>query len=81
MRTVTRAMMAKAKGKKAAPKPEGPGAAGSKKMIAGLKAGPEFEAWLHRFAKAQRDTLSALIEKALIAYAKAEGFNEEPPER
>ena len=45
-----------------------------------LRSMPEWKAWLHRFADAQRKDVSDLIDEALLRMARAEGF-ELPPKR
>ena len=39
-----------------------------------------YKAWVTRFAEAERSDMSDLIDDALVAYAKARGF-EAPPKR
>jgi hypothetical protein len=37
--------------------------------------------WLDKLARANRSSLSGLMDQALVAYARTIGFTEEPPER
>jgi hypothetical protein len=52
-----------------------------KRVLAAFKGSEEFAAWLERFVAHKRLPVSILIEHALIAFAKQEGFDEAPPER
>jgi hypothetical protein len=67
-------MMAKRPSKPAASK-------GARVTILGLKGSPEFAAWAERLSKHLRLHLTTIAEHALIEYARARGFEEEPPER
>jgi hypothetical protein len=49
--------------------------------ITSLRGSREFQRWLEGFAKHERDTYASLIEKALVHYAKARGYEPEAPER
>ncbi len=72
--------MAKAKGKPKGrgrpPKPEGP-----KRTLASFKGSPEFAEWLDGLTAHARLTVSAIMEHALIDYAKKVGYDADPPER
>ncbi len=52
-----------------------------KKVIVTVKGSDEFEDWFLRLAGFLRLPKSTLIEHALVAFASAEGFDEQPPER
>lgn len=71
--------------KKAAPKPKPgrgrpPAPGGKKKHILGLRGAEDYKDWLARFAAHERSDMSDLVDDALVAYAKARGF-EVPPKR
>lgn len=68
--------MAKARKHRAGGKAPGP-----RKVIAQLKASEEFGAWFDRMLVALRLPAPVVLEHALIAYAKAHGFDEPAPER
>ena len=46
--------------------------------VRGSKA---WRAWVDRGAKHQRTDTAKLIDMALVAYLRSQGFTEEPPER
>jgi len=46
-----------------------------------VKASDEWKVWLDRLAKHCRTDIAKLIDRGLILVARAEGFNEEAPER
>jgi hypothetical protein len=46
-----------------------------------LRGGPDWKEWLEGFADHCRLDVSKLIDKALIQYAKTEGYNREAPRR
>jgi hypothetical protein len=50
-------------------------------VVASFKGSAEFEAWFVRLSQFVRLPKTTLIEHALVAFASAEGFEEEPPER
>ncbi len=52
-----------------------------RRVIASLKGSEGFEEWFTRLASFVRLPKSTLIEHALVAFASAEGFDEQPPER
>ena len=49
--------------------------------IVNMKVSDKYRAWLDRLAKHCRTDVAKLIDRGLILVAKAEGFNEEAPER
>jgi len=46
-----------------------------------LRGGPDWKEWLEGFADHCRSDVSKVIDKALIQYAKSEGYNKEAPRR
>ena len=46
-----------------------------------IKGGPEWKAWLEGLADHCRTDVAKVIDKALIGYAKSEGYNQEAPRR
>jgi len=46
-----------------------------------LRGGPDWKEWLEGFADHCRSDVSKVIDKALIQYAKSEGYNREAPRR
>jgi hypothetical protein len=46
-----------------------------------IKASDEWKAWLDRLALHCRTDIAKLIDRGLILVARAEGFNEEVPQR
>lgn len=67
--------------KKAAARPGRPAAAdGPKKQILGIRGSEAYKGWLSRFAEHQRSDMVDLVDDALAAYAKTQGF-EAPPKR
>ena len=56
------------------PQPTGP------KTI-GIRSGPEWAAWLERAVKHCRTDTAKFLDAAAAEYAKANGFEEPPPER
>ena len=46
-----------------------------------MKVSDKYRAWLDRLAKHCRTDVSKLMDRGLILVAKAEGFDEEVPER
>jgi hypothetical protein len=63
--------------KKAAEQRKEPG----RVTIVGLKGTPAFGAWVDGLCKHVRLPLPTMIEHAMIDYARAHGFEDEPPER
>jgi hypothetical protein len=63
---------------KAVGRPASP--AGAKKQILGIRGSEAYKDWLLRFAEQQRSDMADLVDDALEAYARAEGF-ELPPKR
>jgi hypothetical protein len=52
-----------------------------KTPIASFRGSKAFALWFEGLVEHCRFPASSVIEKALIAYAKSEGFDEEPPRR
>lgn len=52
-----------------------------KPVVAQLRGEPDFKAWLERAAARDRNSVSKFVERAVIAYARSIGFEEEAPER
>ena len=50
-----------------------------KATLAVLKGGPDFQAWFNRLRDQTRLPAALLLDAALVAYAKAIGFEEPPP--
>jgi hypothetical protein len=46
-----------------------------------VRGSPEWKVWLERAAEHSRQTVSAFIDHAMAAFAKAQGFPEKPPRR
>lgn len=69
--------------KKPGPKPElgGPETWKKKPLILNLRGSEEFKAWLQDLAAADRQSVSGVVERALVHYAKGIGFTKEAPER
>jgi hypothetical protein len=63
--------------KRKATKPKGKAA----HTTVNIKASEEWKAWVERLAKHCRTDIAKLVDSSLIARAKAEGFDEEAPER
>ena len=73
--------MAKKAAKRAASSPGRPPAVeGPKRQVLGIRAGVAYKDWLKRFAEHERSDMVDLVDDALAAYAKAQGF-EPPPKR
>lgn len=53
---------------------------GPRKQILSLRGYEEFRDWLGRLAHFKRTDMADVIDRALVMYAKAEGF-EAPPDR
>jgi hypothetical protein len=47
----------------------------------GMKASPEWAAWLEMVATRNRTSVAALVDQAVTAYARELGVSEPPPER
>jgi hypothetical protein len=70
-------VMAKArKQRSGAAKPIGP-----RGIMAQVKASPDFTEWFEGLLKHVRLPAPVAIEHALVAFAKAHGYDEPPPER
>lgn len=52
----------------------------TREQILSMRGYPEFKEWLSEFAHFKRTDMVAVIDQALVAYAKAEGFKA-PPDR
>lgn len=59
----------------------GPAPRGVKGTVAAFKGSDEFIAWFGRLLVHARHSAAAVIEHALIDYAKKIGFEEPPPPR
>lgn len=68
--------------KKVAPKRMGrpPSPEGPKKHILGIRGSEAYKDWLLRFANQERSDMVDLVDDALEAYARQQGF-EAPPKR
>lgn len=51
------------------------------RAMVGIKASPEWAAWLGRYAKNQRVSIASVIDRALEREAVAQGFDEPAPAR
>jgi hypothetical protein len=69
------ATMAKKKGR---PKKTEPG---PRRAVLQMKGTDEWKDWLDRLAKFLRMPTSAVVDNALVEYARARGFKDEAPER
>lgn len=69
--------------KKAAPKTAGrkPSGQPRKPVAVTLKGSEEWKSWLEDLARSSRLDVSKLIDRALVEFAKREGFKAEAPER
>lgn len=52
-----------------------------RKVVFQMKGSEEWKGWLDDLAKQLRMPTSAVVDNALVMYAKAQGFNREAPER
>jgi hypothetical protein len=50
-------------------------------IVVTLKGSPEWKAWVDELATLCRTDTSKLIDKALVEYAKSQGFKKEAPPR
>jgi hypothetical protein len=66
-------LMAKKRAQPAAPQP--------RRVVVQMKGTDDWKAWLEELAKHLRMPTSAVIDNALVVYAKAQGFTKEAPER
>jgi hypothetical protein len=71
------ALMAKSKAGKAPPPPE----PGPRRVVLQMKGTAGWKGWLDRLARHLRMPTSAVVDNALVEYAKSRGFTEEAPER
>ena len=46
-----------------------------------IKGGPDWKAWLESLADHCRSDVAKVIDKALIGYAKSEGYHQQEPRR
>ncbi len=53
----------------------------SKRTAVIIKTSVEWKDWLSRFAESNRTSVSALIDQAVVEFAKSRGFDELPPPR
>jgi hypothetical protein len=70
-----------AKKKTPPPPASGPESWNRKPLIANFRGSAEFKEWLQSLASADRQSVAGVIERALVHYAKAIGYNKEAPER
>lgn len=54
---------------------------GPRRSVFQMKGTEEWKAWLDELAKTLRMPTSAVVDNALVMYAKAQGFTKEAPER
>ena len=79
--------MAVAKKKASTPKASTPKATGGpeewkkKPLIVNLRGSEDFKVWIQDLATYDRQSVSGLVERALVHYGRAIGFKVEPPER
>jgi hypothetical protein len=52
-----------------------------KPLILNLRGSEEFKAWVQELASFDRQSMSSLVERALVHYGRAAGFKKEAPER
>jgi hypothetical protein len=67
--------------RKSGPKGGRPKLPDPKKNIVTLRGSEAFRDWLNNLADHCRLPASAVIDQALIAYARQQGFDQEPPKR
>lgn len=73
-----------AKKKKTENKPDpasGPETWKKKPLIVNLRGSDEFKAWIQDLAAFDRQSVSGIVERALVGYARSIGFTKEAPER
>lgn len=63
------------------PAPKGPESWNKKPLIVNLRGSEDFKAWLQEVASADRQSVSGLVERAVVHYARSIGFTKEAPER
>jgi hypothetical protein len=73
-------LMAKRKASDPKKRP-GPEPTGRRPVALTVKGSEEWRAWLDRAARHCRLSTSALVDLAVTQYARAQGFEEAPPER
>lgn len=61
--------------------PKGPETWNKKPLIVNLRGSEEFKAWLQELATFDRQSVSGLVERALVHYGRSVGFDKAPPER
>ena len=61
-------------------RPKGPGA-GPKGNVLSIRGSEDWRAWVGRLADHNRLKVADVIDRALIVYARQEGFNEPAPRR
>ena len=54
---------------------------GPRTKTIGYRVSMEYGEWLDRLAKKHRTTVSGLLDRAVAEWAKAQGYDEDPPER
>lgn len=75
-------MGALAVAKKKGPEPaSGPETWKKKPLIVNLRGSDEFKAWLQELAAYDRQSVSGLVERSLVSYARTIGFDKPAPER
>jgi hypothetical protein len=52
-----------------------------KPLIVNLRGSEEFKEWIQGLAAFDRQSVSGVVERALVRYGRAIGFKTEPPER
>lgn len=77
MSTMTMGKKKATRAKPAAVKPQ----ADRKAIAVVIKGGPDWKAWLEGLADYCRTDVAKVIDKALIQYAKTEGYGHEAPRR
>lgn len=63
------------------PTPKGPETWNKKPLIVNLRGSEEFKAWLQELAAFDRQSVSGLVERALVHYGREIGFKGEAPDR
>jgi hypothetical protein len=49
--------------------------------VIGIKTSPEWAQWLAQFARSQKVSVAALVDRALVEHAKSLDFQLVPPQR
>lgn len=62
-------------------KSRGPETWSKKPLIVNLRGSDEFKAWLQGLAAYDRQSVSGLVERALVHYGRSIGFDKQAPER